>query len=70
MRYYLNHNPQLNDDHEVHTGSCSYIDASRPNYEYLGSFDHCSTAVSVARGMHPFWRINGCRWCSESCHTS
>jgi len=70
MRYYLNHNAKSNGDHEVHTGSCSYIDASEPHYEYLGVFDYCSLAVSTARGRHPLWRINGCYWCSETSHTS
>jgi hypothetical protein len=65
--YYVNHNAQSNGDHEVHTGSCSFI----PNPEnrlYLGNFDSCQAAVTEARRHYK--QSNGCYWCSNACHTS
>jgi len=60
-------NAQANDDHEVHTASCTYL----PNPEnclYLGSFDSCHGAVKKAKKYYS--QSNGCYYCSPACHTS
>lgn len=68
--YYLNQNQQSNGDYEVHSADCTRL-PSQQNREYLGIFDNCREAVGEARRRHPSWsRINGCYWCSRSCHTT
>lgn len=68
--YYLNHNQQPNLDYEVHAGTCSFL-PSQGNREYLGDFAYCWQAVAEAKQRHPSWyRINGCYYCSPSCHTT
>lgn len=67
MKYYVNKNRQSNGDHEVHTQSCIYL----PNPEnriYLGEFDSCKDAVKEAKKNYS--QSNGCKTCSNSCHTS
>lgn len=63
--YYVNNRAQTNGDHEVHAQSCSYLPSERT---YLGEHATCSTAVSAAR-VH-YTQVNGCYWCSRTCHTS
>lgn len=66
--YYLNLNPQLNGDYEVHKESC-YFRPTR-NFEYLGDFILCTSAVDEAKKRNPDKNINGCKECSEFCHTT
>lgn len=68
--YYLNKNRQTNGDYEVHTGTCSWLpDAVKR--EYLGEFVHCRDAVAEAKRRYPTWyRINGCYFCCNACHTT
>lgn len=68
--YYLNKNQQPNGDYEVHTGGCAFL-PTVANREYLGEFLYCWQAVQEAKSRHPTWyRINGCYYCSQSCHTT
>ena len=67
MRYYVNKNVQSNGDHEVHTATCTFL-PGEANRIYLGDFNECSSAVAEAK--RHFARVNGCYWCSPSCHTS
>ncbi len=67
--YYLNKNQQDNKDHEVHTKNCSFL-PHEDNREYLGNFFSCKAAISEAEERHPLWKINGCYYCSNDCHTS
>lgn len=67
-KYYLNLNSQSNGDYEVHKGNCYWKPTS--NYEYLGEFYSCASAVAEAKRRHPFKRINGCKHCSKACHTT
>lgn len=68
--YYLNQNRQPNEDYEVHTGICAFLPA-QVNREYLGEFTYCWQAVDEAKRRHPTWyRINGCYYCSQTCHTT
>ncbi|MDC7230459.1 hypothetical protein [uncultured Sphaerochaeta sp.] len=65
--YYLNLSEQDNGDHEVHTRNCYYFDQIK-NYEYLGSFQSCHSAVRIAKVRHPNFSIDGCKYCCPSCH--
>ncbi|MTI59914.1 MAG: hypothetical protein FH762_08005 [Firmicutes bacterium] len=62
--YYVNRNAQPNGDHEVHKADCDYM----PNNKiYLGSFTNCRDAVKEAKKYYN--QVNGCYFCSKSCHT-
>jgi len=70
-RYVININAQANGDHEVHniTKGCNYL----PNYENqidLGYHNSCHEAVAHAKRKWPDYRINGCYYCCNACHTS
>lgn len=67
MKYYVNKNAQDNGDHEVHTENCIYLPSSE-NRKYLGDFSSCSDAVKEAKKTYP--KSNGCKTCSNACHTS
>lgn len=66
--YYLNLNGQPNEIYEVHKESCYF----RPtvSFEYLGDFLICTSAIEEAKNRYPEKNINGCKECSEFCHTS
>jgi len=66
--YRLNLNQQANGDYEVHKDDCRYYPSQ--NYDYLGVFSSCAPAVAEAKRKHAYKRINGCKYCSEPCHTS
>lgn len=66
-KYYVNKNAQTNGDHEVHTSDCRYL-PNVENRKYLGEFYYCSSAVTEAKKTYP--QSNGCKTCSNSCHTS
>ena len=66
-KYYVNKNAQANGDHEVHKEGCSYMPSSL-NRIYLGEFSNCKDAVRKAKEYYS--RVNGCYYCSNSCHTS
>lgn len=66
MRYYVNKNAQANGDHEVHELTCSFV-PSEASRIYLGDFQSCSLAVAAARRHYS--QVNGCFYCSRSCHT-
>lgn len=67
MKYYVNKNAQDNGDHEVHTQSCSWLPKVE-NRLYLGEFDNCTEAVKKAKNHYE--QVNGCYYCSKTCHTS
>jgi len=65
--YYVNINPQKNGDYEVHKSECQYL----PNFinrKYLGLFDNCELAIVQAKKTYA--QSNGCKHCSQDCHTS
>ncbi|MCW8345986.1 hypothetical protein MD535_08190 [Vibrio sp. ZSDZ65] len=70
-RFIMNTNAQRNGDHEVHevASSCSHMPLAS-NQEDLGIHASCRGAVALARVRHPNYRINGCYYCCNSCHTS
>lgn len=64
--YYVNRNAQTNGDHEVHKGTCTYLPVTE-NRIYLGQFASCEPAVREAKRYYS--QVNGCYFCSRSCHT-
>jgi hypothetical protein len=65
--YYVNKNPQLNGDHEVHISTCSFLPIEA-NRLYLGIYSNCEDAVARAKQTYP--KSNGCKTCCNACHTS
>ena len=63
-KYYVKKNAQSNGDHEVHREDCIYLPQ---NKTYLGVFSNCKPAVEEARRYHK--QVNGCKTCSNECHT-
>jgi len=66
--YRLNLNQQSNGDYEVHKDDCNYY--PKQNYDDLGTFSSCTPAVDEAKRKHLYKKINGCKYCSEPCHTT
>lgn len=65
MKYYVNNKAQSNGDHEVHTEKCIYQPSDK---KYLGEFSNCADAVKQAKKTYS--KSNGCKTCSNACHTS
>ncbi|MEJ0104194.1 MAG: hypothetical protein WDO19_17230 [Bacteroidota bacterium] len=65
-KYYVNNNAQSNGDHEVHHENCQYLPSSQ-NRTYLGEFSNCKPAVVEAKKHYS--QVNGCKTCSNECHT-
>ncbi|HBF19523.1 MAG: hypothetical protein CMI36_13255 [Owenweeksia sp.] len=63
-KYYVNNRAQANGDHEVHDEDCHYLPSDR---KYLGLHNHCRSAVEAAKAYYR--QVNGCKFCSEDCHT-
>lgn len=63
-KYYVNDKAQINGDHEVHHEECKYLPL---NKTYLGQFTSCRPAVTEARKI--YIQVNGCKTCSNECHT-
>lgn len=66
-KYYVNKKAQNNGDHEVHHEDCIYL-PSTENRKYLGQFSSCKDAVKEAK--KDYSESNGCKTCSNECHTS
>jgi hypothetical protein len=64
--YYVNKNAQTTGEHEVHTGSCTYL-PDIDNRIYLGEFSNCADAVKKAKEYYN--KVDGCRSCCRPCHT-
>lgn len=65
-KYYVNKHAQSNGDHEVHHEDCRYLPSS-DNRRYLGEFSNCKPAVIEAKKYYN--QVNGCKACSNECHT-
>ena len=65
-KYYVNKNAQSNGDHEVHREGCSWMPEPHNRID-LGNFDTCDPAVREAKKHYN--QVNGCYYCSSSCHT-
>ncbi len=64
--YYVNDQPQITGEHEVHKEGCAWM-PSIVNRSYLGCFPACQPAVIEARKK--FFNVDGCFWCCRDCHT-
>ena len=63
-RYYVNHYPEGNGDHQVQRERCVRM----PSYPLnLGHHAQCHQALDVAKRFFP--RSNGCFQCIRECHT-
>jgi hypothetical protein len=65
MKYNVNNRAQSNGDHEVHTENCTFLPSDK---KYLGEFSNCTEAVKEAKKTYT--KSNGCKTCSNTCHTS
>lgn len=63
--YYVNTNPQLNGDHEVHKDGCFWMPEPQ-NKKYLGYFSSCRDAVIEAKKTYPY-TADGCHYCCPEC---
>jgi len=63
--YYVNNRAQANGDHEVHESGCQYMPSDKKS---LGQFSSCKEAVNEAKKTYS--QSNGCKTCSNACHTS
>ena len=69
--YCINRNAQTNGDHEVHNLNVGSSCLPAPDNQVpLGQHPDCWSAVDTARRQYPGYRINGCYWCANACHTS
>lgn len=69
-RFILNKNAQSTGEHEVHNLDvyCGHL----PNVENqisLGSHNGCREAIQYARTQYPSATIDGCAYCTPTCHT-
>ena len=65
--YYVNTNPQIGQQHEVHQEDCPVF-PSAENRRYLGYFSSCHGAVAEAKKSYS--DADGCGICSPDCHTA
>jgi len=66
-KYYVNNTPQQNGDHEVHKEGCYWLRLASSTKD-LGEHSNCFPAVRKAR--ETYLQSNGCKTCSNACHTS
>ena len=62
--YYVNTNPNVGQNHEVHKEGCSCMPS---NKEYLGIYSSCYGAVQKAKEAYS--DADGCYHCCNPCHT-
>lgn len=67
QKYYVSKVMQANGDHEVHDENCRWL-PDLPNRILLGEFYNCQDAVRAAQSY--YIKVNGCYFCSKTCHTS
>ncbi len=65
-RYYVNNNAQSNGDHEVHKEGCFYLQFVNSKKD-LGYHLSCDGAVRKAKEIYS--TADGCKTCSEDCHS-
>lgn len=70
-QFIFNKRQQSNGDHEVHntTKGCVFM-PSNDNQVFLGTHASCKEAITYAKALYPSFRINGCYFCCNECHTS
>jgi hypothetical protein len=63
--FYVNKNPQIGGEHEIHTSSCAWLPKPE-NRIILGEFIYCSDAIKEARKYYD--DVDGCKFCCPACH--
>lgn len=63
-RYCVNNEAQPTGEHEVHKEGCYYFPSNRTD---LGYCSNCHEAVLKAKQVYS--NVDGCYYCSNSCHT-
>ncbi|WP_340066389.1 hypothetical protein [Ascidiimonas aurantiaca] len=66
-KYYVNQTAQPNGDHEVHKEGCFWLSLVMSK-TYLGEHLNCKQALLKAKKTYT--HANGCKKCSNECHTS
>jgi hypothetical protein len=66
-RYYVDKNPSLMGDHEVHREGCLYLPLKEDRVD-LGRWPSCTEAVNLAKQTYP--EANGCFLCAKQCRTT
>lgn len=66
-KYYVNRHVQSNGDHEVHDETCLYLSRIVSKLD-LGEFYSCEGAVMAAK--RHYLQVDGCYYCSPTCHNS
>lgn len=66
-KYYVNNTAQANGDHEVHKEGCYWLSLVTSKKD-LGNHLTCHSAVREAKKTYS--KSNGCKTCSNECHTS
>jgi hypothetical protein len=68
--YIINKNAQTTGEHEVHneTSNCRFLPL-QGNRISLGHHENCHRAVTEAKRIFPYNKIDGCYFCANSCHT-
>lgn len=67
-KYYVHTETDKQGDHEVHMSTCSWL-PKLGHRELLGLHEDCFSAVEEAESQG-FKPANGCKHCSEECHTT
>ena len=63
--YYVNKNSQSTGEHEVHTSSCTRLPNAN-NRQNLGYQLDCKKVLAEAKKYYQ--DVDGCYYCSSSCH--
>ena len=66
-RFYIENDPNLHGECEVHREYCKVL-LSAQNVKYIGLFDGCQAALVAARMIHP--KAIGCLSCSGECRST
>lgn len=70
--YYINKNPQSppeHGEHEIHKDDNCPKPPLPENRIKLGDFSNCKDATAEAKKQFPEWKVDGCKYCNEECHT-
>lgn len=68
-RYIVNKNAQTTGEHEVHNlNACNRL-PDPANRIDLGEHYSCQSAVLAAKIIYSGSKVDGCYYCSPSCHT-
>ena len=68
-KYVVNKNAQSDGYHEVHNEeTCNHLPEPH-NRVSVGNYNSCSSAVAACKNENTSFKIDGCYYCSNACHT-